>query len=318
MAFWRGETLLDRIPALITPRELFDPEKIDCAAYTLTLGNEVFVTADLPEVGGPYDGVKKVLAEGQQLRINPGQFAFLVSRETIEVPDNAVAFISMKATYKLRGLINVSGFHVDPGWKDPLLFSVYNAGPSPVCLMQGMPLFLIWYASLDGKTKKLYKGEGKSIDADLISNISGEVFSPISLKKEVGRLNERIGKAQDSVVSANAAVSSLGKTWTRLGISVVGTILAILGFLFVQVSDIKLELVKRNILDQSKTDGSQPGIGINEKLESGQPGRESRLKLERGAEAKSNADQKLEAKPEAKAPIEGAGSRIEGPSPKSK
>ncbi len=180
MAFWRGETLLARLPALITPA--FNPNNVDCAAYTLTLGSEVFVTSDLPEVGGPYDGVKTVLKPGQQLRVTPGQFGFLVSKETVEVPDSAIAFISMKASYKLRGLINVSGFHVDPGWKAPLLFAVYNAGPSPVCLDEGMPLFLIWYADLDQPTKKLYAGKGKAIDANLISNISGEVFSVAQLE----------------------------------------------------------------------------------------------------------------------------------------
>src|SRR5882762_7820441 len=182
MAFWRGETLLVRLPALITPSTLFDPNRIDSAAYTLTLGSEVFVTSDLPHGGTPHEGVKSVLAPGQQIRINPGQFAFLLTQEGVKVPDTAIAFISMKATFKLRGLINVSGFHVDPGWNGALLFSVYNAGPSPVVLSQGMPLFLIWFADLDGTTTKVYSGKGKSIDSELISNMSGQVFSPIALK----------------------------------------------------------------------------------------------------------------------------------------
>ena len=60
---------------------------------------------------------------------SPGQFAFLLTDEIVEVPDSAMALISIKAKIKWRGLINVSGFHVDPGFKGRLIFSVYNAGP---------------------------------------------------------------------------------------------------------------------------------------------------------------------------------------------
>ena len=197
-----------RLPALITPSTLFDPNRIDSAAYTLTLGSEVFVTSDLPHGGTPHEGVKSVLAPGQQIRINPGQFAFLLTQEGVKVPDTAIAFISMKATFKLRGLINVSGFHVDPGWNGALLFSVYNAGPSPVVLSQGMPLFLIWFADLDGTTTKVYSGKGKSIDSELISNMSGQVFSPIALKGEIEKLGTKISSAKETAVALTAVVTA--------------------------------------------------------------------------------------------------------------
>lgn len=45
--------------------------------------------------------------------------------------------------------MNVSGFHVDPGFHDHLLFSVYNAGPSVISLDYGEPYFPIWFAQLD-------------------------------------------------------------------------------------------------------------------------------------------------------------------------
>jgi dCTP deaminase len=244
MAFWRYETLKEQLRTLITPAEAFDERRIDCAAYTLTLGSEVFITTDLPEVGGADEGVKRILEPGEQIRITPGQFAFLVSRETVEVPDNAIAFISMKATYKLRGLINVSGFHVDPGWKNPLLFSVYNAGPSPVCLTQGMPLFLIWYASLDGTTKRTYSGKGKAIDDELISNMSGQVFSPIALKQEVGRLHDDLRVAANNVVRVETALSTVSTIAWRAGLSVVVLLIGAVGYLFKEMTDARVEVAK--------------------------------------------------------------------------
>lgn len=71
----------------------------------------------------------------------PGQFAFILAEETVRVPPSAMAFISMRATFKMKGLVNVSGFHVDPGWNGPLIFAVHNAGPGPVHLQRGLPLF---------------------------------------------------------------------------------------------------------------------------------------------------------------------------------
>jgi len=37
------------------------------------------------------------------------------------------------------------------GYRGRLTFSVFNAGPVPIHLKRGQPIFLIWYASLDAK-----------------------------------------------------------------------------------------------------------------------------------------------------------------------
>jgi len=220
----------------------------------------VFVTSDLPDVGSSSDGVKSILGPGQQIRITPGQFAFLLSQETVEVPDTALAFISMKATYKLRGLINVSGFHVDPGWKAPLLFSVYNAGPSPVVLSQGMELFLIWYADLDSATKKKYIGKGKAIDGDLISNMSGQVFSPIELKRNVERLSEKVSGTKDGLVELKAGLSSF--KWIA-GIAVTLAI-SVTAYLFQQQRELELQLAVHKAKSEARIGGEQetPHVAI--------------------------------------------------------
>ena len=51
-----------------------------------------------------------------------------MTKESIEVPLDALGLISIRSKYKLKGLINVSGFHVDPGFRGSLVFAVYNAG----------------------------------------------------------------------------------------------------------------------------------------------------------------------------------------------
>ena len=194
MSFWRAETLLEKLPNLIDP---FDPKAIDCAAYTLHVGDEVYISPD-QEIKNPNRHTKQKLADGECFTIPPGQFAFLVTRECISVPADALAFLSIKARIKFSGLINISGFHVDPGYSGKLLFSVLNAGPKPLHLQQGQDLFLIWYAELDGLTEKKRQIRGfKGIEPEMINRISGEILSLQSLSDKQHSLDKEMDKLKD-------------------------------------------------------------------------------------------------------------------------
>lgn len=189
MSFWRAETLEKRLPRLIEP---YDPSVIDCAAYTLHVGNEIYVSPD-QEIENADRHTMRKLADGECFAIPPGQFAFLLTKEDVAVPDDAIAFLSIKARIKFRGLINISGFHVDPGYRGRLLFSVLNAGPQPLHVRQGDALFLIWYASLDGRTENNKRGRGfDGIESALINGISGPILSLQSLSRKQRVLEQEI------------------------------------------------------------------------------------------------------------------------------
>jgi deoxycytidine triphosphate deaminase len=121
----------------------FDEKRIKSGAYELSLGREVFVT------DAKHRKVEILSETNRGIDINPGQFALLLTKEKVHIPKDKIAFISIKAGEKLKGLVNVSGFHVDPGFHDHLLFSVYNAGPSLITLSYGEPYFPMWLAQLD-------------------------------------------------------------------------------------------------------------------------------------------------------------------------
>lgn len=182
MAFWSTETFKKKGQEkhLVVP---FSAERIKHGAYELSLGKEAYVTSS-------DDGKKTLLAEGAQFVIPPGQFAMLLTEEVVQIPPNAIGLISIKAGTKFRGLINVSGFHVDPGYKGKLKFSVYNAGSQKILLTQHHPLFLLWLADLDGTTKDVYinHGTGDEITATDVMNMQGEVFTPAELNQKIGKL----------------------------------------------------------------------------------------------------------------------------------
>lgn len=180
MSFWSSQTLLARLEELVIPAH---ESIVDCNAVTLTVGSEIYVTPSLEEVNSQ---TKRKLLLGEPFLLPPGQFAFLMTQEVVCVPTNAMAFISMKATFKMKGLVNVSGFHVDPGWKGELIFAVFNAGPSPIHLQQGLPLFLIWYADLDEPSQRSRNKLGDGvIPPQIINNLSGGVDSVYQLKSKI-------------------------------------------------------------------------------------------------------------------------------------
>ena len=188
--FWSGETLSQRLKTLIHP---FDPERVDCTAYTLSIGPEVYVSPN-DQTADPTTVTIRKLSDEEAFTIPPGQFAFLLSEEVVSVPADALAFISIRAKTKFRGLVNVSGFHVDPGYRGQLTFSVFNAGPVPVHLKRGQPIFLIWYASLDCETA--FKKDGpihKGIDPQIVTAIAGELQSFASVSKKIDDIDKALG-----------------------------------------------------------------------------------------------------------------------------
>lgn len=148
MSFLSNETIRNRLHELIPVGA--KPDQIKHSAYELCLGEEAFTT-DLT--------LPKPLKENDTVSIGAGQFALLLTQEQVYIPPDIIAFLSVKFSKKSRGLLNVSGFHVDPGYQGRLVFSVFNAGSHELILRKGEPLFLIWFAHLD-KASTMPYGKG--------------------------------------------------------------------------------------------------------------------------------------------------------------
>ena len=205
--FWSGETLSERLESLINP---CDPERVDCAAYTLAMGPEVYVSPS-DQTADPNTVTIRQLGEGEAFTIPPGQFAYLLTEEVVSVPEYALAFISIRAKTKFRGLVNVSGFHVDPGYCGQLTFAVFNASPVPVHLKRGQPIFLIWYASLDRETT--FKKNGvthRGIDSAVVTAIAGELQSFGSLSKKMEDADKALGERVHAIEKAQTKFHVIG------------------------------------------------------------------------------------------------------------
>ncbi len=186
--FLSGAWLKKNGKSLVTP---FNVDQIDCSAYTMRIGAEAYVSPD-SSVGREPSVLQ--LQHTQEISIPPGQFAFLISRERVNVPIDLMAFINLRTKLKSRGLINVSGFHVDPGYSGQLIFSVFNAGIKTVILRENDKALLIWFARLempDAEFSKTTPGYNK-IESDLIAQLPPAGSSIGSVSARLNRVEAEL------------------------------------------------------------------------------------------------------------------------------
>jgi len=168
-------------------RKEFDEANLGPVAYDLRLGEDVFISSEvLPKKLGETDGT---------VSISPGEFALLTTYEHVDIPLDLMGFIGVRFRYKLYGLINVSGFHVDPGFSGRLIFSVYNAGPNDIILRFKEPIFMIFFARLSESVDEGYKGAFKKQATLPIETLIGLRGASVSLT----RIAHRIDSLESSV-----------------------------------------------------------------------------------------------------------------------
>jgi dCTP deaminase len=147
--YWSNRTLVaELVKRGIVAEADYDKGRVDAASYQLRVGPEVYVTPTAADVDPKYR-TKRALEKKQAVIIPPGQFAIICTEEKVRIPSDTMAFIGLRMKPKLRGLINVSGFHAEPGYEGRLLFSVFNAGPSEIHVARGDEWFMISFVDLD-------------------------------------------------------------------------------------------------------------------------------------------------------------------------
>lgn len=179
----------------------FDPNddsRRERASYNLSVGNEIYISP-VSEEGG----TSRELLEPREARaIPPGQFAFLHTAEEVWIPDDAIGFIALRSkAAKFRGLVNVSGFYVEPGYRGNLVFAVFNAGPAAIHVARDDKWFEIFFADLDSETAPFRpKGTFKGVPTELITPLSDRFHSLPGLEHKIDEtrdeLDERLQKVE--------------------------------------------------------------------------------------------------------------------------
>jgi dCTP deaminase len=184
--FWNSKAWLEKCNDADNPIVVpFDAKCVADAKYELAIGDEVYVSAK--------SGLISKLSNRESFAIDPGQFAFLLTAETLSLPQSCIGFISIRAKTKFMGLVNISGFHVDPGYQGKLIFAVFNAGPSRIHLKQGERIFSIWLADLtEGESRRSNSNGYDHIPPHLVSQISSEFTTAYQVKTELDTIKDEI------------------------------------------------------------------------------------------------------------------------------
>ncbi|MBW2084889.1 MAG: hypothetical protein JRI54_02540 [Deltaproteobacteria bacterium] len=213
MSFLSAKSIQDRSHQIFDPAFVPDEKAWQPSSVELRLGGEAFLS-----------GEKELVilgAEKPDIKIKPGNFAILLTKEKVKIPTNLMGFISIKSKYKWSGLVNISGFHVDPGWEGHLTFSVYNAGPSEIILRKDEKIFVIFFAKLDKETE-LYKGGNqyqRHISSEIMNRVMGKSVSPFELEDRLKSLETNVRFQWGLLISAVVGIILLFLRYLIKGIS---------------------------------------------------------------------------------------------------
>lgn len=153
--------------------DLFDKDLAEQASYDLRLGEEFYIVGRrAPE---------RLSEKQPYISLPPGQFAVLTCYEILHLPKEIMAFITLRNRFKMQGLVNVSGFHVDPTFRGRLVFAVQNIGPNDIRLRYKDPTFTIFFAAVDGNSTSTRKKPIRS--GILLSDVQQLGASSITLAK---------------------------------------------------------------------------------------------------------------------------------------
>lgn len=203
MAFWGKKRWLKEGAKKneLKPVLPWQRDRVEAAGYRLSVGNEYFVNGDGTSTVKP-------LADGNSFVISPGQFAFILTKEKVQVSNSSIGFISMRANLKFRGLVNVSGFQINPGFRGNLVFAVFNAGPRHINIRHGDEIFSVWLADLDAEVETTNEGSGKipnnlsAIPTDVINGISGDALTAYQLSEKIDELQKQVTSARTLFIRA--------------------------------------------------------------------------------------------------------------------
>jgi dCTP deaminase len=190
----------------------FDPDRVNQCSYDLRLGAEAYVVGKHTPIalrkGDPY------------LVLPPGQFAILTCFEKLSLPRDIMAFITLRNRYKMQGLVNVSGFHVDPTFEDQLVFAVQNVGPTDIRLKFMEPTFSIFFARVENNTspKKPKEDPRHGITLQDINQLGGSTITLIELRKFAHLYQRPVSYFTGEVVASQLPedVEHLARTATKL------------------------------------------------------------------------------------------------------
>lgn len=106
--------------------------------------------------------VPKDMGDGEV--VEPGEVVFVLTQESLELPNNMVAQLSPKRSLSHAGIMTIGGSTIDPGYRGRLLIGLYNFSSTPYSIRPlNKVIAATFYMLDDDEAKALGPPVGKSL-----------------------------------------------------------------------------------------------------------------------------------------------------------
>ena len=100
---------------------------------------------------------RESLAEGQVIVIKPGQLLLGRTLEQFTVPNGHLFDLTGRSSFARLGLmVNVTGGHINPGWRGHMTLQLVNTGPTAIRITPGLPICQARVARLSSEVDRPY------------------------------------------------------------------------------------------------------------------------------------------------------------------
>ena len=123
----------------------FDENRLEPCSYDARLGNEALVSRNNELID---------LTKANSIKLEPGDFALVLTHEFFQLPLNMVAHIGMKSGLARRGIILLAGMQIDPGFEGYLRLGFYNGSGRPTTIDYLDPICTIEFHSLTKEAER--------------------------------------------------------------------------------------------------------------------------------------------------------------------
>jgi len=87
-------------------------------------------------------------------KIRPGEIAFVITEESLELPNDIYCQLSTKRKLSLDGIVILGGLIIDPNYKGKLIFGLYNLSSRSYPLIPGKKLVAGVFYKVNNKSDK--------------------------------------------------------------------------------------------------------------------------------------------------------------------
>lgn len=119
------------------------------ASYDLRVGEEGFTTS-----AGTIINIKNE----EELQIQPGDFALVITHEKLKLPANMLGRFGLRSAYARRGLLATVGPQIDPGFEGKLVIGIVNFSSQLIKLPYLIPFCTVEFHKLKRKALNPYNG----------------------------------------------------------------------------------------------------------------------------------------------------------------